>query len=181
VFTPSTGIEDRARRDRAPYVEWVKAEKLIPIGGAHIDYRQVAEFMRDKLKELEIEIDVLCFDRWRIDLMKTAAEEVDFAQDAEWLEVGQGFRDFSPRLETAMKLLLDRKLAHGSHPLLNMAVANAIAVMDPAGSTKLDKSKSTQRIDPLVALVMAVHPVDEGAQTVPGSYLDGDGAGILFI
>lgn len=181
VFTPSTGIEDRARRDRAPYVEWVKAGKLIPIGGAHIDYKQVATYMRDQLQELGIEIDVVCFDRWRISLMKAAAEEVGFAQDAEWLEVGQGFQSFSPRLETLMKILLDRKLAHGSHPLLNMAVANAISVMDPAGSTKLDKSKSTQRIDPLVALVMAAHPVDEGAQAKTSSYLEATGSGIMFV
>jgi phage terminase large subunit-like protein len=181
VFTPSTGIEDRARRDRAPYVEWVKAGKLIPIGGSHMDYQQVATYMRDALDDLGINIDVICFDRWRIDLFKAAADEVGFAQDAEWSNVGQGFRDFSPRLETSMKVLLDRKMAHGSHPLLNMAVANAISVVDPAGSAKLDKSKSTQRIDPLVALVMAVHPVDEGAQAKTSSYLESAGAGILFI
>jgi len=39
-----------------------------------------------------------------------------------------------------------------------MGAANAIAVHDPAGARKLDKSKSTQRIDPLVAAVMAAFP-----------------------
>jgi phage terminase large subunit-like protein len=37
-----------------------------------------------------------------------------------------------------------------------MAAANTIIVSDPAGNRKIDKSKSTQRIDPLVAAVMAV-------------------------
>jgi phage terminase large subunit-like protein len=37
-----------------------------------------------------------------------------------------------------------------------MSAANAIVVRDPAGNRKIDKSKSTQRIDPLVAAVMSV-------------------------
>ena len=39
-----------------------------------------------------------------------------------------------------------------------MGAANAIAVTDPAGGRKLDKSKSTQRIDPLVAGIMTAFP-----------------------
>jgi hypothetical protein len=35
-------------------------------------------------------------------------------------------------------------------------------VTDPAGSTKLDKSRASQRIDPLVAAVMAVYPITDG-------------------
>ena len=181
VFSPADGIEERAKRDRAPYVQWAKDGKLILIAGSHVDYKQVAEYLRDKLQELEINLDMICFDRWRIKLFQTAADEVGFAEGVEWVEVGQGFRDFSPRLETAMKILLDKKLAHGNHPLLNMAVANAISVVDPAGSTKLDKSKSTQRIDPLVALVMAVHPVDEGHSNAPRSYLEDENEPFMVI
>jgi phage terminase large subunit-like protein len=75
----------------------------------------------------------------------------------EWEPVGQGYKDFSPRLETIETLLLDGKLRHGKAPLLNMAAANAIVIKDPAGNRKLDKSKAAQRIDPLIAAVMATH------------------------
>ena len=47
-------------------------------------------------------------------------------------------------------------------PAHYLAAANAIGVPDPAGNIKMDKSKSTQRIDPLVAAVMAAYPVSEG-------------------
>jgi phage terminase large subunit-like protein len=36
-----------------------------------------------------------------------------------------------------------------------MCAANAVAIPDPAGNRKLDKSKATGRIDGLVALAMA--------------------------
>jgi phage terminase large subunit-like protein len=61
----------------------------------------------------------------------------------------------SPRVEHFESLLLQGRIRHGAHPLLNMAAANAIALKDAAGNRKLDKAKSTQRIDPLVAAVMA--------------------------
>ena len=48
------------------------------------------------------------------------------------------------------------KLLHAGHPVLAMAAANAKAEQDAAGNRKLSKRKSTGRIDPLVALTMAV-------------------------
>lgn len=162
VYTPSSGLEERARRDRAPYVEWVKSGKLIAVAGSTVDYNQVAEHLKSVLDDLGAQINTVEFDRWRIDLFKKEAEECGFAPFAVWNPVGQGFKDFSPRVEAFEALLLAGKIRHGGHPLLNMAAANAIAVSDPAGSRKLDKSKSSQRIDPLVAAVMAVFPVSEG-------------------
>src|SRR3546814_17923420 len=52
-------------------------------------------------------------------------------------------------------LLLQERLRHGRHPALAMCAANAVAVPDPAGNRKLDKSKATGRIDGMVALAMA--------------------------
>jgi phage terminase large subunit-like protein len=102
-------------------------------------------------------IKTVNFDRWRIDDFHRDADRVGFATDAEWIEVGQGYKDFSPRMEKMLELMLQGKVLHGGHPLLTMSAANAIAVLDPAGNQKLAKDKSTQKIDPLVAMVMSVY------------------------
>jgi phage terminase large subunit-like protein len=120
------------------------------------------ELLRLKFDELRIEVASIHFDRWRINEAKRAAEECGFASWAEWREVGQGYKDQAPRMDAFESLLLSEKIRHGGHPLLNMAAANAIAVPDPAGNRKLDKSKSTSRIDPLVAALMAAFAVGEG-------------------
>lgn len=160
VFTPARGLEERARRDRAPYAAWVKAGHLVALPGSTIELAQVAEFLAAKLAELEVEPTVFAYDRWRIDLFKTAALDANLSAPT-WKEVGQGFKDMSPRLEAFESLLLANKLRHGGHPLLTMAAANAVAVTDPAGNRKLDKAKGTLRIDPLVAAVMAAFEVTE--------------------
>ena len=97
-------------------------------------------------------------------LDKKACEEVGAFQSTRWLEVGQGYRDMSPRLESFEAKLLAGKIRHGSHPLLNLASSHAIAVSDVAGSRKLVKNKSTQKIDPIIAGIMAVHEVTENAE-----------------
>jgi phage terminase large subunit-like protein len=132
----------------------VKNGQLIAVPGATVDYKYVFQWLRIHFESLGINIDVVAYDRWRIKQAKADAESVDFYAD-EWVEIGQGYKDVSPRVEYFEKMLLQENIRHGSHPLLNMAAANAIAITDPARNRKLDKSKSTQRIDPLVAAVMA--------------------------
>jgi phage terminase large subunit-like protein len=161
VFAPLTGIADRSQRDRAPYEEWARDGHLVAVPGSTVDYDWVAHYLRDALDDEGVEVTKVCFDRWRISVFRKACEDVGAFSFAEWIEVGQGYRDMSPRLEAFESLLLAGNLRHGAQPLLNMSAANAIAVADPAGSRKLDKSKASLRIDPLVAAVMAVFEVSE--------------------
>lgn len=69
---------------------------------------------------------------------------------------GQGFKDMSPPTKELMKLALERKLAHGGHPVLRWCMDNVFVRTDPAGNIKLDKEKSTEKIDGAVALIMAL-------------------------
>jgi phage terminase large subunit-like protein len=61
----------------------------------------------------------------------------------------------SPALRDLESLLLNKKLAHGGHPVLTMCMMNATVRPDPSGNRKLDKQKSRGRIDGAVALAMA--------------------------
>jgi phage terminase large subunit-like protein len=62
----------------------------------------------------------------------------------------------SPAVEFVERLVIQRKLRHGVHPVLQWCAANAVVTRDPAGGRKFDKAKSTGRIDALVALAMAL-------------------------
>jgi len=70
-------------------------------------------------------------------------------------EFGQGYASMSPALDALEADLLQERVRHGGHPVLTMCAANAVALPDPAGNRKLDKSKATGRIDGMVALAMA--------------------------
>ncbi len=158
-FTPLEGLELRTIQDRAPYVQWVKEGHLIALPGKNISYDMVAEYLASECEGMNIE--AIHYDRWRIDLFRKAALEKKFASDPKvrWCPVGQGYRDMSPRIEAFENALIDEQIQHGGAPLLNMAAANAVVVMDPAKNKKLEKAKSSARIDPLVAAVMSVYGI----------------------
>lgn len=156
VYAPLTGVEERAKRDRVPYELWAQQGFLVLTPGKIVDYAQVAEHLKENTDGMNI--THVGFDRWRIDIFKKAALDAGWCTDEEieWTPIGQGFRDMSPVVESIEALIMNRSWAHGNNPLLNMAAGAAISVSDPAGNRKMDKSKASKRIDPLVAASMAI-------------------------
>ena len=81
---------------------------------------------------------------------------------------GQGVKDRSPPTKDLMRFVLRKQLAHGGNPVLRWMADNVTVKTDPAENIKLDKEKSTERIDGMVALVMALARavVDEDTTSV---------------
>lgn len=172
VFTPINTMIDRAKQDRAPYPTWVAANQLIALPGNFVNYGMVADYLKTALEGMHV--NVVAFDRWRINDFKAAAEAKDFlqAKDIIWQPCGQGYRDMTLRIEFFEQMLLGGDLLHGGHPLLAMGAANAVVAQDPANNKKPEKRLSSARIDPLVAMLMSVyacrypHPPDEKPKPV---------------
>jgi len=160
AFTPLDGIKERAARDKIPLDTWARDGVVQAFPGRVVDYDMLCMFMRDEMARKGITIDSIQFDRWKMSAFKASAERQGFAQEAVWTEVGQGFKDFAPRVDSFEKALLEGKIRHGGHPILNMGAATAVVVTDPTGARKLDKTKTIGggKIDGLVAAVMAAHP-----------------------
>lgn len=151
-FAPLIGLVDRAHRDRAPYDVWESQGFLTATPGASVDYSVIAE----RLVQLCDDYDVaeIAFDRWRIDVLKAELQRI--GAELPLVPFGQGFKDMSPALDAFESEAMNGRLRHGNNPVLTWCAANAIAVRDPAHNRKLDKSKSTGRIDGMVALTMAI-------------------------
>jgi phage terminase large subunit-like protein len=85
----------------------------------------------------------------------------------------------SPALARLETMVASRSLRHGGNPVLNMCAQNAVATSDPAGNRKLDKSKTSARIDGMVALAMAVGSMASDAPKQAASYLETEGLMVL--
>ncbi len=151
-YAPLQGVADRAHRDRAPYDLWAQDGLLTLTPGASVEYGVIAEDMIRDADDCEL-VEV-AFDRWRMDVLKSELSRR--GAELPLVEFGQGFKDMTPALEALDNLLLNGKIRHGGHAILRWCAYNAVAVRDPAGNRKLDKSKTTGRIDGLVALAMAI-------------------------
>ena len=85
----------------------------------------------------------------------------------------------SPPTKELMKLTLEQKIAHGGHPVLRWMMDNIFIKSDPAGNIKPDKEKSTEKIDGVVATIMALdRAIRCGNENGESVY---DGRGILLI
>lgn len=151
-FVPQNGLRDRAQRDRAPYDVWQSQGWLEATPGSSVDYAVVASRLCELCETYPVQS--VAFDRWRMDVLK--AELARMNRELPLEPFGQGFKDMTPALETVEAALMNGRIRHGGHPVLRWCAANAIAVRDPAGNRKLDKSKATGRIDGMVAMTMAL-------------------------
>ena len=143
------------------YVEWAEAGHLFVSPGKTVDKEVVARF----IAELSTRFRILgvAYDRWRIDDLIKEFDRIGFVTQKgegdglKLIDWGQGFKDMSPAIDAFEQAVMDRKLVHGSSPVLNWNVGNAVpAKPDAAGNRKLDKQKSRFRIDGAVALTMAL-------------------------
>ena len=159
-WTPEKGLKERSKRDRAQYDVWAQQGLIRTIPGAAIDLETVGRDLAETLDGMNVV--AIAYDRWRFDILKKELIEIGFdlgvegEDDYKLKPFGQGFKDMAPAIDSLEELLLNEQIAHGANPVLTMCVANAKAVMDPAGNRKLDKAKATGRIDGAVALTMAV-------------------------
>jgi phage terminase large subunit-like protein len=78
-----------------------------------------------------------------------------------------------------MKLTLEKRIAHGGHPVLRWMMDNVFIRTDPAGNIKADKEKSSEKIDGVIATIMALdRAIRLGNDNSESVY---DSRGILFI
>ncbi len=149
-WCPSEDILRRARRDRAPYTVWRDNGFLVATEGNTTDF----QFIQAEILELASRFNILevAYDR------TFAGELVRNLQDegVTMVEFGQGFISMGPAAAEFMRLLIGRTLRHGGNPVATWCASNVSVRRDPAGNEKPDKERSTERIDAVVAAIMAV-------------------------
>lgn len=149
-WCPEDGITRRSRLDRAPYRVWADQGWLRPTPGAVVDYDHVAEFIRQLCKRFDVKR--VAYDPWGATQLATGLDR----EGVPMVEVRQGFRSLSEPSKKLEALVLSKKLRHPDNPLLNWAVSNTVIDQDPAGNIKASKEASTERIDPVAALISAL-------------------------
>ena len=158
AWLPDVELQRKADTDRVPYIQWKAEGYLDTTPGRAISKRVILQ----KLSAMcdFFEIIAVGYDRWRIeDLMALAAD--DGISLPEMKPVGQGYKDFSPALETFERMLLNGEIAHAGHKVLDWCMSNAVIEQDGAENRKLSKEKATGRIDLAVAAVMAAGLVNK--------------------
>tara|TARA_R110002153_G_C13319604_1_gene496984 strand:+ start:417 stop:2090 length:1674 start_codon:yes stop_codon:yes gene_type:complete len=87
-------------------------------------------------------------------------------------EFGQGFVSMSEPTKQLERLVCTERINHFGNPVLRWMNSNIELKIDPAGGIKIDKGKSANKVDGMVALVMAIGthmlPLDESIYNTRG-------------
>ena len=149
-WVPEDTLDLRVKRDHVPYDIWERQGYIQTTEGNVVHYGFIEKFI-EHLGEI-YNIREIAFDRWGAVQMVQNLENMGFTV----VPMGQGFASMSPPTKELMKLTLERKLAHGGHPVLRWNMDNIYIRTDPAGNIKADKAKSTEKIDGAIACIMAL-------------------------
>lgn len=148
-FLPEEDIREKETRDKVSYTTWDREGYLILTPGSVVDYSWIESYIMEMAKIYDIqEID---YDPWNATQFANNMMNEGF----ECVEVRQGYRTMSEPTKDIEKLIIEKKLITFNNPILKWAFSNCVAKIDPAGNVKLDKSKATQKIDPVISGVTA--------------------------
>jgi len=163
-WIPAACMEARVTRDRVPYDVWVREGYVHATDGNSIDY----DFIEHRILELAkiYKIKEIAFDPYNATEITNHLIE----QGLEMVSFQQGFLSLSPPTKKVEILVADGKLHHGNNPVMNWMITNVIIREDPAGNKKPDKAKSREKIDGVVALIMAVGRAIGGEGKGPSVY-----------
>lgn len=150
-WIPSDAMRERVKRDRVPYDVWVRDGFITATPGDVIDYEYILEQIKDDCEAFNFK--ELSYDRWGATKL---ANDIRRGADVELVEMGQGFASMSPPMKEMERMILGGELAHSGNPVLAWMADNLVASTDPAGNIKPDKEKSREKIDGIVALIMAL-------------------------
>jgi phage terminase large subunit-like protein len=151
-YCPEATVMERSRRDRVPYDAWVRDGWLQATSGNVVDYEFIKADIR--LMAERYQLKQLAFDPWNA--QSTATELAAEFGDEFMIEVRQGYRSLSEPAKELERLVVSSAIKHGGHPVLRWNVGNVALRRDPNENIAPDKSKSTERIDGVVASIMAL-------------------------
>ncbi|RMG98275.1 MAG: terminase large subunit [Chloroflexi bacterium] len=152
MWIPEENVYDRVVRDRVPYDVWIRQAWLQTTPGNVVDY----DFILAEIERLRqrYSIQEIGFDRWGMALVTQRLQEMG---GDDWVvPIGQGYASMSAPMKELGVMIASKRLAHGNNPVLNWMADNLVAAEDAAGNIKPDKGKAREKIDGMVALIMAL-------------------------
>lgn len=148
-WAPAGALKTREKANRTRYQPW--SPQFITITqGEVVDQDQIKAHVQKLGQQYELR-DVTA-DPWNAVPLLTALESEGFPVS----KFIQGFLSLSPAIKDFEVLAFTRKLKIRRNPAFAWSFGNVKIVMDHAENRKISKQASTDKVDPIVAAVMAL-------------------------
>jgi len=151
-WIPGDNIAARVQRDRVPYDVWARQGFVTVTPGNVTDYDVVR---RDIVQACAgCDLKALAFDPSNATQISTQLQAELGAETL--IPIPQGFRHYNEATTRLIAAVAGRKLRHPGHPVLTWNADNLTVVGNSYGEIRPDKSRAVERIDGMVATIMAL-------------------------
>lgn len=150
-FIPEEKLNERVKTDKMPFDQWIRQGWITATPGAVVDYTFVREYIKSIEETYGVLVKEICYDKYNARHLMQELEADGFTT----VEIPQGIRYLTEPTKNFRTKVFEKKIIHNQNPVLTWAVGNAVTRKDAQENIMLDKSKSTDRIDPLAALINA--------------------------
>lgn len=149
IWRSGQDVAGAERRDHAPYRDWARAGFLTICEGDVIDYADLERTIQEA-KEL-YDLKAVGFDPY---LSRTITQRLMPIVDT--IEIPQDMRNMSPAMKEIKEGMLQHEILHVHNTCFRWTFGNVRIAVDGNENTKPMKNRSRGRIDPVVALIIAV-------------------------
>jgi len=149
-WIPKDNMQERARIDKVSYLDWYRDKLIKATEGNVVDY----DFLEKDIMRLcqFFDVQMIGYDTWNSsDLVRRLTD--NDVTDLVPIRQGISLSASNKQIET---LALQGKLNHGNHAVLKWMCSNVVIHKDSNDNYKIDKDKSTEKVDGMVALSMAL-------------------------
>lgn len=150
-FMPKDTFDKRVREARLPFDLWEKEGWITVTDGMVVDYNYIKKYIKEVEEKHDVNITEICYDPWNASQFANDMSELGY----EMVEIRQGIRTLGEPCKSFREEAYQGNLFHNNNPVLNWACSNAIIKQDANANFMLDKSQSSDKIDPLAALINA--------------------------
>lgn len=149
-WAPRRVALDRKETNKGKYLEWAEQGYITLTPGNVADYNVIKNTI---LQDSSLyNIATIGVDRWNSTKLITELTDEGF----DVIPFGQGYASISAPTKEFERLVMSESCNHMNNPLLTWCLGNTRIKRDPAENIKPDKEKSTDKIDGIVASIMAL-------------------------
>jgi phage terminase large subunit-like protein len=148
-FMPAETLRTKMSTDKVPYDLWERQGWISFTEGDVVDYRFVQKYIDEQVEKYSWKVKAIYYDEWNATQFANEAMDLGYVT----VKVVQGMKTLAPATKDYRELVYQKKIIHDNNPVINWAMGNAITKLDHNGNFMLDKSKSSQRIDPVAAIL----------------------------
>lgn len=164
-WVPQAKLAERKRDDaRTPYDAWIRAGALETTPGDYVDQDYVRQALLQGVSEFDVQL--IGYDPWNAAKLITDLQKNDGIDAGRLVEMRQGIHTLGEPTKHFERLVYAGQLDHGGHPVLRWMAGNAVVRFDENLNFMPAKKRSADKIDGVVAAVMAVGLALSGGEAV---------------